>query len=118
MQCPSCKTLLQRLEFHGVEIDQCRLCRGVWLDHGEVDQIFALKKIPPRLLNNEIYHEPPTEVPEGERLCPRCDDFLAVIEVDGIRLDACTQCKGFFADLGEVRRLSEAAERRYEEENS
>lgn len=116
MHCPSCTSLFQRLEFHGIEIDQCRLCRGVWMDHGEIDQIFALRKIPDRLVNHEVYREPPMEVPEGERLCPRCDDLLAVIEVDGIRLDACPECKGFFADIGEIKRLSQAAEQRFQDE--
>ncbi|GAB2315792.1 zf-TFIIB domain-containing protein [Stenotrophomonas geniculata] len=35
-----CKTqTLQMAERHGIEIDYCPSCRGVWLDRGELDKI-------------------------------------------------------------------------------
>ena len=39
MQCPSCGTPLTMSERHGIEIDYCPSCRGVWLDRGELDKI-------------------------------------------------------------------------------
>lgn len=40
MLCPVCKTqTLQMAERHGIEIDYCPECRGVWLDRGELDKI-------------------------------------------------------------------------------
>jgi uncharacterized protein len=39
MQCPNCRIDLQMTERHGVEIDYCPRCRGVWLDRGELDKI-------------------------------------------------------------------------------
>ena len=40
MLCPVCKTqTLQMAERHGIEIDYCPQCRGVWLDRGELDKI-------------------------------------------------------------------------------
>lgn len=40
MQCPVCTTqTLQMAERHGIEIDYCPSCRGVWLDRGELDKI-------------------------------------------------------------------------------
>lgn len=112
MRCPSCSETLERLEFRSIEVDQCRVCRGLWLDHQEVDQLFALPQLPQRLLNHERYHTPNREIPEGQRQCPRCLRPLLVIEVDGIRLDACPGCQGFFCDLGEFALLEEAAVRR------
>ena len=42
MNCPSCKdTLLSMSERNGIEIDYCPVCRGVWLDRGELDKIIA-----------------------------------------------------------------------------
>ena len=40
MKCPVCKdvTLLMS-EKSGIEIDYCPECRGIWLDHGELDKI-------------------------------------------------------------------------------
>ena len=39
MKCPNCEETLVMTERHGVEIDYCPTCRGVWLDKGELDKI-------------------------------------------------------------------------------
>ena len=39
MKCPQCNETLVMAERHGVEIDYCPACRGVWLDRGELDKI-------------------------------------------------------------------------------
>ena len=39
MNCPTCKVELKMADRHGVEIDYCPQCRGVWLDRGELDKI-------------------------------------------------------------------------------
>jgi Zn-finger nucleic acid-binding protein len=39
MVCPNCRVDLVMAERHGVEIDYCPKCRGVWLDRGELDKI-------------------------------------------------------------------------------
>ena len=39
MQCPIDATELLMAERHGVEIDYCPKCRGIWLDRGELDKI-------------------------------------------------------------------------------
>jgi uncharacterized protein len=39
MQCPIDATTLAISERHGIEIDYCPQCRGVWLDRGELDKI-------------------------------------------------------------------------------
>lgn len=39
MLCPNCRVDLVMSERHGVEIDYCPKCRGIWLDRGELDKI-------------------------------------------------------------------------------
>lgn len=39
MKCPLCHVDLKMSERHGVEVDYCPKCRGVWLDRGELDKI-------------------------------------------------------------------------------
>lgn len=40
MNCPCCKNIvLMRSDKHGVEIDFCPNCRGIWLDKGELEKI-------------------------------------------------------------------------------
>lgn len=39
MRCPVDGETLVMADRHGVEIDYCPRCRGVWLDRGELDKI-------------------------------------------------------------------------------
>ena len=39
MKCPNDDATLVMSERHGIEIDYCPECRGVWLDRGELDKI-------------------------------------------------------------------------------
>ena len=39
MKCPTDGSILTMSERHGIEIDYCPTCRGVWLDRGELDKI-------------------------------------------------------------------------------
>ncbi len=39
MRCPKCGARLQERALHGIEVDECRDCRGMWLDQGELEKI-------------------------------------------------------------------------------
>ena len=39
MKCPKCGMDLKEIEIHGVKVDQCANCGGVFLDAGEMEQI-------------------------------------------------------------------------------
>jgi uncharacterized protein len=39
MKCPKCGMDLAEIELHGVKVDQCGNCGGVFFDKGELDQI-------------------------------------------------------------------------------
>jgi Zn-finger nucleic acid-binding protein len=41
MKCPIDDRELVMSERHGIEVDYCPSCRGVWLDRGELDKIVA-----------------------------------------------------------------------------
>lgn len=61
--CPVCRTELMMTDRQGVEIDYCPLCRGVWLDRGELDKIIersatgALSTMRPSPAGNEREYE-------------------------------------------------------------
>ena len=42
MNCPVCDEKLRESNRHGVDIDICPACKGVWLDRGELDKIINL----------------------------------------------------------------------------
>ena len=39
MDCPRDKVALKIRTYKGIEIDQCPKCKGMWLDHPELDQL-------------------------------------------------------------------------------
>ena len=41
MKCPKCGADLNTEDFHGVQIDRCPECHGIWLDPGEIDAVVA-----------------------------------------------------------------------------
>ena len=99
MKCPTCDVDLLMTERHGVEIDYCPKCRGVWLDRGELDKIIEKAtgplvqpepdrepdpdqrptapqhRVPDPQVWQEPYREPPRE--HHERRDPRDGDRYA-----------------------------------------
>lgn len=43
IQCPEDRAFLAPIHFHGIEIDLCTKCGGVWLDKGELERILKKK---------------------------------------------------------------------------
>ncbi len=39
MRCPKCGTRLGQRTLHGISVDECSSCHGVWLDEGELQAI-------------------------------------------------------------------------------
>ncbi len=39
LKCPNCSGNMQEVQRHGVHIDYCPVCKGVWLDRGEINKI-------------------------------------------------------------------------------
>ena len=39
MKCPKCGMDLKEIELHGVKVDQCSNCGGIFFDAGELDQM-------------------------------------------------------------------------------
>ena len=39
MRCPKCGERLTQRHLHGIEIEECPGCHGIWLDQGEAEKI-------------------------------------------------------------------------------
>lgn len=46
LKCPNCSGTMQEVQKHGVHIDYCPVCKGVWLDRGEIDKILDSASLP------------------------------------------------------------------------
>lgn len=42
MNCPVCDAKLRAIEKHGVEVDICPDCKGIWLDRGELEKLIDM----------------------------------------------------------------------------
>jgi Zn-finger nucleic acid-binding protein len=40
LTCPKCQGEMRQYERSGVTIDQCTMCRGIFLDRGELEKLF------------------------------------------------------------------------------
>jgi Zn-finger nucleic acid-binding protein len=63
MKCPADQTPLVRETRHGVEVEFCPSCKGVWLERGELDKIIEAAT-PPVVLKDP---SPETEAAVGTR---------------------------------------------------
>ena len=65
MKCPSCPdTTLVMTDRQGVEIDYCPVCRGIWLDRGELDKLLeraAAASAPPAAPVSQNRNQPDFE---------------------------------------------------------
>ncbi|MGH3906084.1 MAG: zf-TFIIB domain-containing protein [Pseudonocardiaceae bacterium] len=44
MTCPKCHGSLRTVDKHGVRLEQCENCRGIFLDHGELEQLLQAEQ--------------------------------------------------------------------------
>ena len=44
MRCPKCGEALKERSFQKILIDQCAGCGGIWLDHGELEEVVGRDK--------------------------------------------------------------------------
>lgn len=83
MKCPLDGIDLVIAERHGIEIDYCPKCRGVWLDRGELDKIIERSldyymppaaPYPPEPAYPPPHHPPPGYEPPRDEYRRRDDD--------------------------------------------
>lgn len=64
MRCPQCPDAhLLMTERQGVEIDYCPLCRGVWLDRGELDKLIDRASVAPAVASGRVNQQ---EAPDSD----------------------------------------------------
>ncbi len=105
LRCAECRfQILEAVHEHGVEIDACVRCGGLWFDAGELAKVM------------QGYDEqlcPTGRVADGlgkrldttERHCPHCRDELIEHELspgNPIPVDVCPRCDGVWLDHDEL----------------
>jgi Zn-finger nucleic acid-binding protein len=103
--CPKCRPELMREEkIEGFTIDRCPVCKGIYLDRGELEALLQ-KKLGPRV--DQFAFTATSDAMDAVRgHCPRCDQAMgAVVGPEGIRVDRCGKCGAVFLEQGELATL-------------
>lgn len=91
---------------HGdVDIDRCRSCGGIWLDHRELG---LLAKQSTWSLRNLVRSKERVDLNLKKAKCPRHDTpLMRVYSADNptVVLDSCPTCQGVWLDGGELEKL-------------
>lgn len=103
--CPACQEQMRPVELGPVSIDECRFCDGLWLDKGEPEELAKMDVLGKHLLEPMTFDDSRKKMPEGERICPRCEVKLEVHLHNGVTLDICPKCIGIFLDRWELQEL-------------
>jgi hypothetical protein len=103
MKCPNCQTELQTAVRHGIGVDACPSCKGMWLNQQELDA-----------LEDEAFdlgdREKGTLVfatETSDRACPVCSKPLQgfMYRLYDLPLEFCAEGHGYFLDAGEDNRV-------------
>ena len=103
MKCPKCRREEMRAEtFEGIEIDRCAVCKGMFLQKGELEQLI-IRSAAADTFAFSAMSDAMDEVPAH---CTRCgEDMDAVMGPADLRVDMCNKCGAIFLDQGELATL-------------
>jgi uncharacterized protein len=65
MICPKCNNEMAQVIKHGVTIDTCTVCNGVWLDKGELGELMARINQAGSSLDQELSRVQPPRLDSG-----------------------------------------------------
>ena len=108
MKCPKCAVPLVAAERHGIAVDYCGSCKGMWLDAAELDQLEDQGFDIDPLKGTLAFKSSPTG-----HSCPHCAQPLRTFEYRKYALDIefCGAQHGFWLDECEEERVLEIMRR-------
>ena len=114
MLCPACKSTLEHKEYHGIILDRCPKCKGVWFDYTELENFITVynqrhPELPYDSIELHRKSTDPSKLNEAIRFCPRCEIDLRKSNYamdSNIIIDRCRTCEGIWLDRAEVKRLA------------
>ena len=112
MRCPTCRKSMKPLKIGDVQIDECRQCKGIWFDKGELAE--AKDEVAPdlRWLDFGIWKkEARFHINDDPLKCPRCQKFnMRAINYQGPDIDFtfCPFCEGVWLNAGDFKQILDA----------
>ena len=105
MNCPKCRTeSLRRETYENIEVDRCPVCRGIFLDSGELSAL--LGKGLGQVADTLAFSAMSDIMDAVEAHCPKCDQLMTPSTgPSDVRVDRCEGCGAVFLDEGELATL-------------
>jgi Zn-finger nucleic acid-binding protein len=102
--CPKCHAAMEQLTLHGVEVDRCTNCRGLWFDALEKEDLKRFKDAATIDIGDPKLGREYNKVDHIE--CPVCHtQMIRMVDLDQphIWYESCPVCYGSFFDAGEFK---------------
>lgn len=105
MNCPKCRIDTMKKEtLQGIEIERCPSCKGLYLDHSELETMIEKKM--GNLADTLFFSSTSDQMDKIVATCPHCQREMTRIKLQGdIHVDSCPSCGALFIDQGELASL-------------
>lgn len=104
MNCPKCKSEMEKVTYQDITVDRCTGCKGIWFDMLEKEDLEKLKGSEAIDVGDANVGKKFNEM--GRISCPVCKGAMLRM-VDSrqphIWFEGCPTCYGIFLDAGEFR---------------
>jgi Zn-finger nucleic acid-binding protein len=109
MLCPRDKTTLEPFDLHGISVDRCPECAGLWLDCAELDELEDAVFDADEFKGTLVFSDQTTSL-----LCPICQKPLRAFKyrLNDLVLEHCPELHGFWLDADEEHRIHELLQER------
>ena len=104
MDCPKCKSPMEKVKYESIEVNRCTNCRGIWFDIMEKEK---LKEIKGSKSIDDGYSVDGYNYNKIDKIeCPVCHtQMIKMVDIDQSHIwyESCTVCYGSFFDAGEFK---------------
>ena len=104
MNCPKCKSAMEKVEYHSIIVDRCKTCKGLWFDMLEAEHLKEIKGSAQIDIGDPKVGEEYNKIDKVK--CPKCNTLMGkMVDNDQphIWYESCDVCYGVFFDAGEFR---------------
>jgi uncharacterized protein len=108
MDCPKCDSVMEEVTYHGITVDRCTECKGIWfpgIEHKELKRLKGSESID---IGSAKVGKQFDELENV--LCPVCEDKMETVAdkfQPHIHYEVCAKSHGVYFDAGEFKDFKE-----------
>lgn len=106
--CPRCKVELEKRQYKGVQVDECKNCHGIFFDRGELERARDNADQDLRWLDFVLFNVSDLKKFTQDQVdCPKCGSTMEALQYAGssVILSKCANCQGVWLDKGEFEKI-------------